>query len=939
VTRALPALAALVALVSTLPATDARAHWCDDNWDSAYNIVVRPEVDSVDVPDSGSAELRVWVQNNMTYPLYNFMLSADAAGYTIDISTAVPKRSGWLMPGEKLLHVLTITRSGGDPTMLVEDMELFVGFGDNQDGRYGAGTGRDVMMRKTDGSLYPTRPVGDLPELYMDQGLHLRAAAETDFGDPALGVDALLWDFCIGRPSWDGSSVNTGSYCPDQQTTNCPSADDWANLGGEPYAYLYMHLLSAGELAARKSALTSDQLTLLRERLMCAGQDPHPSMKAFTLFVLGYLGADDTARTYLEAIVASGAPEEVCMARAALLMMGEGQESDVRGCLAQGSEFAEMACGAALGVVVGDDQAVEDELFARVEWVIFESNHSGVMSGVYANLVAWHQRGWQPSAGDLGAVSFYEGGPLDTVPPRAPTGAACSVVNGNLRLTWEQVTEDESGAPEVVPGYNVYWGETARPGGATRPGEGGFDYDHRDPRAVTWFEPSGLSAGTTYYLTVSALDARSNESAYSSEVPCVAPAQANPPVAVVQCTPTDGNAPLQVTCDASGSSDPDGAATIASVVFTTQGQTYATSPMTHTFNDPGTYTVLLTVTDDTSREDTDDQAITVRDPTGQNVPPVAVAFADPTSGYLPLEVTFTSTGSSDSDGSIASHSWDFGDGGTSTEANPSHTFDLAGTYDVVLTVTDDGSPALSGVDYVTITVIENQPPDLSAATATPLFGEVPLTVQFDASGVFDPDFDDFSVAWAFGDGDGAASAVATHTYSVEGSFEAILTGTDVFGAVASRSFFISPGAASSNRPPELAAATVSPLAGPAPLTVQVDAAGCSDPDGDGFTIEWIMSTGAAQTEGEILTDAVASYTFTEPGAYSATLRATDDGFPPMQSTRRFDVSVGEPGAGDGDSAGGAGVGAGCACTTRPGAEGSAAIALILVLLWRRRSTR
>ena len=72
-----------------------------------------------------------------------------------------------------------------------------------------------------------------------------------------------------------------------------------------------------------------------------------------------------------------------------------------------------------------------------------------------------------------------------------------------------------------------------------------------------------------------------------------------------------------------------------------------------------------------------------------NHPPTAVASANPTSGTAPLAVNFSSAGSSDSDGSIAAYAWNFGDGGTSTSANPSHTYTTAGNYSATLTVTDN----------------------------------------------------------------------------------------------------------------------------------------------------------------------------------------------------------------------------------------------------------
>ncbi|MCI5209651.1 MAG: PKD domain-containing protein, partial [Candidatus Electrothrix sp. ATG2] len=71
------------------------------------------------------------------------------------------------------------------------------------------------------------------------------------------------------------------------------------------------------------------------------------------------------------------------------------------------------------------------------------------------------------------------------------------------------------------------------------------------------------------------------------------------------------------------------------------------------------------------------------------VPPVAQIFATPTSGEVPLPVDFSSVGSTDSDGTIVSYEWDFGDNGTSTAPNPSHIYNDVGTFTASLTVTDN----------------------------------------------------------------------------------------------------------------------------------------------------------------------------------------------------------------------------------------------------------
>ena len=78
----------------------------------------------------------------------------------------------------------------------------------------------------------------------------------------------------------------------------------------------------------------------------------------------------------------------------------------------------------------------------------------------------------------------------------------------------------------------------------------------------------------------------------------------------------------------------------------------------------------------------------------------------PTAGFtfttLDLTATFSDT-SSDSDGSIASRSWDYGDGSTSTAQDPAHTYASDGTYNVILTVIDNDGASDNFSNNVTVT--------------------------------------------------------------------------------------------------------------------------------------------------------------------------------------------------------------------------------------------
>ncbi len=75
-------------------------------------------------------------------------------------------------------------------------------------------------------------------------------------------------------------------------------------------------------------------------------------------------------------------------------------------------------------------------------------------------------------------------------------------------------------------------------------------------------------------------------------------------------------------------------------------------------------------------------------PSPENQPPQAVSSALPQQGTAPLTVAFSGDRSYDKDDSIVRHEWDFGDGNSSTEPSPQHTYTAPGSYEAVLTVTD-----------------------------------------------------------------------------------------------------------------------------------------------------------------------------------------------------------------------------------------------------------
>lgn len=113
------------------------------------------------------------------------------------------------------------------------------------------------------------------------------------------------------------------------------------------------------------------------------------------------------------------------------------------------------------------------------------------------------------------------------------------------------------------------------------------------------------------------------------------------------------------------------------------GNSSTMSDPQHTYTSDNIYEVVLTVTDDGGLIDTVTLSITIL----PNEPPKAVVSSDKTSGPNILTVNFTGSGSSDDVG-ITGYLWDFGDGTTSAQINPSHDFAVTGNYDVQLAVSD-----------------------------------------------------------------------------------------------------------------------------------------------------------------------------------------------------------------------------------------------------------
>lgn len=194
------------------------------------------------------------------------------------------------------------------------------------------------------------------------------------------------------------------------------------------------------------------------------------------------------------------------------------------------------------------------------------------------------------------------------------------------------------------------------------------------------------------------------------------------------------------------------------------GATSNTRNPTHTYRQTGTYTVTLTVTDAFRESDSTSQFLDLT--TGA---PVA-SFQTQTNGLTAL---FTDT----STGNPARWSWDFGDGFSSTQQNPSHAYAQAGTYRVTLTA-GNAAGSSSKIENVTVSLG-------SAPRADFTYQVSRLNAAFTDTSTGNPT----SWNWNFGDGSASTEQNPVHAYAQAGTYTVTLIAINAGGS-SSKSQFV-----------------------------------------------------------------------------------------------------------------------------------------------------
>jgi len=205
-------------------------------------------------------------------------------------------------------------------------------------------------------------------------------------------------------------------------------------------------------------------------------------------------------------------------------------------------------------------------------------------------------------------------------------------------------------------------------------------------------------------------------------------------------------------------------------------------------------------------------------------------------------------------GETLSYLWNFGDGETSTEMSPAHTYDDWGTYYVTLTVTGNTYGAVD-VDTTTAKVY-----GMSVDAGGPYEGiaGVPLTLTAAAAGGLQP----YTYTWDLGDGTTMTGRIITHTYTTEGTYDISLYVEDQYGIYAEdfTTALIHP-----------SGSMVADAGGPysSQVDIPIQFAGSVQGGTAPYTWSWDFGDGATSTEQN------PTHAYSALGTYTATLTVMD----------------------------------------------------------------
>ncbi len=428
------------------------------------------------------------------------------------------------------------------------------------------------------------------------------------------------------------------------------------------------------------------------------------------------------------------------------------------------------------------------------------------------------------------------------------------VASFTYSCTQNVCTFDGRGSTDENPASLTYTWNFGTSSGSTVNGSGPLP-------TRTFTSPSPAGAPFQVTLTVRDQWTVTNTSAPQS-VTIVEPSGNSAPVPsfIQSCTG------LTCSVNSSGTADPNTGDTIAYSWNWGDGTAVSTgaAPAAHTYAASGSYVITLTTTDGWGKFASIARGVTLSEPAGNQAP--TPVFTSSCVSYTTC--TFNSSGTVDPEGDAIRYSWNFGDTGTSTSANPSRTYAAPGTYTVTLTATDVWGKFTTVTHDVTMTEPAGNtgPTAVFAATCTV------LTCTMNSTGTVDPEGHTIKAySWNWGDGTALGTgASASHAYALPGTYTITLTVTDSWnrsGTPVSHTVTMTePGG---NTGPT-ATFTVTCTTN---TTCTTNSTGTADPEGNTpLRYVWNWGDGTPDTAG---TSSNPTHVYNVAGSYTVTLTVSD----------------------------------------------------------------
>ncbi len=354
------------------------------------------------------------------------------------------------------------------------------------------------------------------------------------------------------------------------------------------------------------------------------------------------------------------------------------------------------------------------------------------------------------------------------------TGSGCSFTVSGTSLSATATATPTSGAAPLSVAFSG-----AATGGSGTYSSWFWNFGDGTAHGTTQSPKHTYSSAGTYTATLIVNDSAGHSA--SASAPAVTVTGSNPPVTVSATgTPTSGSSPLTVTfgCLPSGGS---GAYSTYAWSFG-DGTTGSTQNPTHVYtvaSGSRTFTASVTVTDSTGSSGTSNSVSITVSAGAASLSITSSASAQ--AGTTPLSVQFTSQPSGGS-GSYTSFAWNFGDGGSASTQNASHSYATAGHYNATVKVTDSSGTVATSTPIPVNVWISGGSGSPSVSVSGPASASAGSPVTFTASpsggsGSYT------SYAWSFGDTSTTTTSQSTtsHSYSAAGAYSVTVTVTDSSG--------------------------------------------------------------------------------------------------------------------------------------------------------------